>query len=180
MRKWLFLLILIPVFGLSQHNLTVTVEGVKSSVGNISIGLYNKVEGFLTPEEGFLGISVKAIKGTTTALIENLPYGSYAIAVFHDENGNQGHGYEFFRDSQGSPGIFKRKAKNLWPSEFWRMCLPVQRGYGRSKSRLNNNIRQQINLFHRIKIQHPFCPKWPYLVLITFAANFPVWYFWLR
>ncbi|MGB5370515.1 MAG: DUF2141 domain-containing protein [Flavobacteriaceae bacterium] len=124
MRKWLFLLIMMPVYGLSQHNLTVTVEGVKSSEGNISIGLYNKVEGFLTPEEGFLGISVKAIKGTTTALIENLPYGSYAIAVFHDENGNKVMDTNFFGIPKEALGFSKGKLKTFGPPSFGECVFP--------------------------------------------------------
>ncbi len=118
MKKWFFLLAMIPILGFSQHRLTVMVEGVKSSEGNISIGLYNQVDGFLKPEKGFLGLSVKAVKGTTTALIENLPYGSYAIAVFHDENGNQKMDTNFFGIPKEALGFSIGKLKTFGPPSY--------------------------------------------------------------
>jgi uncharacterized protein (DUF2141 family) len=89
MKRFLNLIfILIPVLGIAQNELTVDVDGVKSSSGNINIAVYNKAEGFLKFESVFLSDSAHAIAGQTRVKIANLPNGEYALAVFHDQNGN--------------------------------------------------------------------------------------------
>ena len=118
MIKSIFFLLLFPMFVISQNTLTVSVKGVKSSEGNISIGLYTEAEGFLKADKIYKGLFQKAQEGTTTAVIENLPKGTYAIAVYHDENANE----ELDTNLLGIPkeplGFSKGKLKTFGPPDF--------------------------------------------------------------
>tara|TARA_R110001606_G_scaffold112962_1_gene240071 strand:- start:718 stop:1164 length:447 start_codon:yes stop_codon:yes gene_type:complete len=85
--SWL-LLFVFPFLGMSQYSLSVEVQGVKSSIGNINIAIYNRSQGFLKFEEVFKVDRIAAKEATTTFKIMDLPNGEYAVAIFHDENGN--------------------------------------------------------------------------------------------
>ncbi|WP_297764428.1 DUF2141 domain-containing protein [uncultured Muriicola sp.] len=88
MKNIRLILLFLPFLGLAQNRLTVEVEGVQSSSGNINIAIYNQKDGFLKFESVFLSDSTHANAGRTEVQINNLPNGEYALAVFHDENGN--------------------------------------------------------------------------------------------
>ncbi|MEO0527635.1 MAG: DUF2141 domain-containing protein, partial [Bacteroidota bacterium] len=88
MKKLLFVVLLLPFLGLSQNKLSIQVNKVNCSSGKVSVAIYNESEGFLKFEKVFKSNSVKANKGTTEVIIDDLPSGRYAVAVFHDVNGN--------------------------------------------------------------------------------------------
>lgn len=66
--------------------LTVTVSGVKTSTGNVRVGLYNSEGTFLKTTYKSLVSEIKNDKAVVT--FENLPAGEYAISTYHDENSN--------------------------------------------------------------------------------------------
>lgn len=94
--------------------LSVTVTGVESAVGEVSIGVYDKAEGW--PKKGFefVGRAVESQTGEVSSAFSGLEPGTYAVAVFHDENGNgkldtnflgiPKEGYGFSRDAGGTFG----------------------------------------------------------------------------
>ncbi|GMN10286.1 hypothetical protein MTsPCn9_12990 [Croceitalea sp. MTPC9] len=88
MRGFLFLLFLLPVVVFSQNQITLDVHDVPSSKGKISVAVYNTKEGFLKFDKVYKCDSIVAQKGITHIAIEDLPEGEYALAIFHDENGN--------------------------------------------------------------------------------------------
>ncbi|SIQ09938.1 DUF2141 domain-containing protein [Maribacter ulvicola] len=73
----------------AQHNLSLSIEGVASEEGNICFAIYNNEDSFLKFDEVFKSGSEKAVKGKTAFDITDLPEGDYAIAIFHDANGNK-------------------------------------------------------------------------------------------
>lgn len=68
--------------------LTIKIIGVPSDKGNILVGVYNKKEGFRDEKFTYKNLTVKAVKGSMTVYIPELPNGNYAIAVYHDANEN--------------------------------------------------------------------------------------------
>jgi uncharacterized protein (DUF2141 family) len=72
-------------------NLTVRVTGARNSKGRIALALFQS-------EAGFPGDSSKAIRRQQVEIdaqtrsvqfvLEGIPYGVYAVSVFHDENMN--------------------------------------------------------------------------------------------
>ena len=88
MKKIAYIFLVLPVFAMSQIKLSIEVDGVKSSSGKIRVAVYNRAESFLNTNEVYAGNSAEAKSGVTLVSIDNLPEGEYALAIFHDVNGN--------------------------------------------------------------------------------------------
>jgi uncharacterized protein (DUF2141 family) len=72
-------------------SLQITVTGIQSTRGDIKIALYNESGklGFLKSLDTAYKKKIgKIINLKTTVSFENIPYGIYAVALFHDENLN--------------------------------------------------------------------------------------------
>lgn len=85
----LFVIGLLSTGLFAQHNLSLNIEGVATEEGNICFAVYNNEGSFLKFDEVFKSGSEKAVKGNTVFDIKDLPDGDYAIAIFHDANGNK-------------------------------------------------------------------------------------------
>ncbi len=74
----------------SAADLQVSVDGVRNDQGDIRIAVIGEKGRKDFPDAA--GAAVRTIiaarKGRVTAAFHDLPPGKYAIAVFHDENGN--------------------------------------------------------------------------------------------
>ena len=72
----------------AQGKLTVRVEGLKTTKGKLYVAIYNKPEGFLDEDKTFKR-DVFPVTGTTTSVtFDALPAATYAVTLYHDENGN--------------------------------------------------------------------------------------------
>ena len=84
----------------SETWITVSVEGLRSSSGLVAITLYaDNPRKFLVKNGSLYVGRVPAHAGTTTGCIYVPRPGVYAIAIYHDENGNQ----QFDRTGIGLP-----------------------------------------------------------------------------
>ncbi|MEE9384579.1 MAG: DUF2141 domain-containing protein [Nannocystaceae bacterium] len=72
----------------TRNTINVKVAGVGNSTGKIRFGLYDSSQGFPDIGKEMRLVSLQAKKGTVQARFENVPAGTYALAVFHDENSN--------------------------------------------------------------------------------------------
>jgi uncharacterized protein (DUF2141 family) len=71
-----------------RGEIRVKVVGLRSDQGAIRFGLYTKKETFAT-EGGTVASGARPIKnGQCEFVIPNLPYGTYALIVGHDVNGD--------------------------------------------------------------------------------------------
>jgi len=93
--KWFFLalgpmlLCLFPKNQLSPSaTLHLQVQEVKAPLGVMRIALYDSEANFLDFKEVFASKVVPATIGTTTVVIDSLPAGAYAIALYQDQNDN--------------------------------------------------------------------------------------------
>ncbi|MDA3905768.1 MAG: DUF2141 domain-containing protein [Bacteroidales bacterium] len=72
------------------HSLCIEVDGLRNSQGNVQFALYNKSGSI--PNEKFLNYykiaKAKIINGSSSINFENLPDGTYAVNILHDENNN--------------------------------------------------------------------------------------------
>ncbi len=89
MRTLILLFLLAPLISVAQHKLTVEVSGVEHGNGSILVAVYDSEDSFLDSDKMFSGGSNTASEGETIVIIENLPKGEYALAIFHDENDNE-------------------------------------------------------------------------------------------
>jgi uncharacterized protein (DUF2141 family) len=69
--------------------IAVVIGGLRNEAGNLSVALFNEQKGFPGKyENAYMKILVPAAETSHTVVFENIPSGTYAIAVRHDENGN--------------------------------------------------------------------------------------------
>ncbi|MEE1961812.1 Uncharacterized conserved protein, DUF2141 family [Flagellimonas taeanensis] len=88
MRGILFCTLVLPLFVFSQNTISVHINNVESNEGQIKVAIYDSDDSFLSFEQVYRGSSVKAQKGQVILRMEDIPSGEYALAIFHDENGN--------------------------------------------------------------------------------------------
>ena len=99
-------------------DLTITIKDVRNSDGAVLLAVYDSEAHFMKPPLATTSRRVAAAKGDVTVVLQDLPAGKYAIASFHDENGNgkldtnsfgqptEGHGFSNgARGSMGPPSF---------------------------------------------------------------------------
>jgi uncharacterized protein (DUF2141 family) len=66
----------------------VCIEQVRSAEGVIGVALFNTDKGF--PDKNWLALDGRSVQAGKRCVVvfENVPYGTYAVSVLHDENGN--------------------------------------------------------------------------------------------
>lgn len=74
------------IFYAQNIDLQIYIKNIKSNKGDIIVGLYNNKKDFT--KKVYKNQVVKAKKGEVKAVFKNLPNGTYAIAILHDENSN--------------------------------------------------------------------------------------------
>jgi uncharacterized protein (DUF2141 family) len=70
-------------------SVTVVPVGLENSRGSLLAQLSNSSEVFEGQGEAFRSADVKLVDEQVVVVFENVPYGDYALKVFHDENDNQ-------------------------------------------------------------------------------------------
>ena len=72
-----------------QYTLDVAVSGMHNDKGSLYLSLYNSEKGYpRDPKFAIRLTHAPIVNGISTFRLTNLPKGTYAIACFHDENGN--------------------------------------------------------------------------------------------
>lgn len=127
MKRLLLLFLIVPMFGLAQNQITVDVHDVPSSKGKISVAVYNKKEGFLKFENVFKCDSIVAKKGITHISIKDLPEGEYALAIFHDENGNDKLDTNWLGIPKEKVAFSNAKMKTFGPPAFKECAFKVEK-----------------------------------------------------
>ena len=75
---------------LIASDITVKVTNILSNKGKVSIGLYNQNnDTFANISKAYKGINLNIEEKNVVYTFTNIPNGSYAIALFHDENENK-------------------------------------------------------------------------------------------
>lgn len=72
----------------STFNLTVRITNLEHTRGVVEIGLYDKGDNWPTPGKTYKMARPTISGNTATYVFKNLPNGDYAIASYHDENGD--------------------------------------------------------------------------------------------
>ena len=78
----------VPALAQSQGQATIIlkVTGFRSEKGQVKIAVFNAREKW--PEDPVYSATIDVNSPTVTWKISDVPYGDYAVAVFHDENRN--------------------------------------------------------------------------------------------
>ncbi len=70
--------------------IAIRINNVRNSEGVLGIALFKSEQGFPEkPEKAFALASIATNESPGEVIIENIPYGTYALSILHDENGNK-------------------------------------------------------------------------------------------
>lgn len=85
----LFFLLLVfeSVAGNETATITIKIKNVKEKTGSIHLALYNNSEVFLK-DDVYRFAKTPASSDEVTIVLTGIPFGEYAISIFHDENAN--------------------------------------------------------------------------------------------
>ncbi|MFG6687520.1 DUF2141 domain-containing protein [Mariniflexile sp. HNIBRBA6329] len=70
----------------NQNDITVVISNIKSNNGKVFAALYNSESTFLG--KGIKGNIENIENNSCTVTFKNIPNGTYAVSMFHDENDN--------------------------------------------------------------------------------------------
>ena len=98
----------------SNAQLTLEVTDIEKISGSVFIAIYDSEATFMDTENAVYRSMEKVEQQTLSHVMNDLPPGQYAIAIFHDENDNQEldtglfgipkEGYGFSNDARGKFG----------------------------------------------------------------------------
>lgn len=91
MKQLFFLIFLFPFQLLAQNEgqtLEIKIDGLRNNKGTVYATLFNSTDGFPSdPKKAVKKAGVKVIEGNSI-IFKNIPAGTYAVALLHDENDN--------------------------------------------------------------------------------------------
>lgn len=83
----LVLVFLVGGFAQAQNvNLEVKMTGFKNDTGKVKVGLYDSEASFLKTVYKNAVVEIKS--GAASVVFKDIPKGTYAVSVYHDENEN--------------------------------------------------------------------------------------------
>lgn len=102
----------------SAGSLRVEVAGLLSSQGSVVFALYDSAERYKKHTKAFLSSSLPIIDRTCIWQVDSLPYGEYAVMLYHDENMNGKLDSNLFHVPQEPYGFSNNKRGLLMPASF--------------------------------------------------------------
>ncbi|WP_294343721.1 DUF2141 domain-containing protein [Prosthecochloris sp.] len=73
-----------------KGRIAIRIDNIRNSKGTLGIALFKSETGFPDkPEKAFAFASIATKESPGEIVIENIPYGTYALSVLHDENENR-------------------------------------------------------------------------------------------
>ena len=103
----------------SSGSLEVKVSSLKSSQGGVMINLYRTGDGFPTkPQQALEQRYIKPDSNLASVIFNPLPYGNYAVAVCHDENGNRDCDSNFLGIPQEGVGVSNNAKGFMGPPSY--------------------------------------------------------------
>jgi uncharacterized protein (DUF2141 family) len=116
------LLSMITFGNIEQTPLTLKLTNVQTTSGTIRVGIYTKKNEFPDEDDTYQNRIYNVPKtGTILIRIKDLPYGEYAIALAHDENGNKKMDYKLLGMPK-EPFGFSNNFKPLFTAPDFEEC----------------------------------------------------------
>ena len=122
-----------PIFA-QNGDVVVKVTGIENDKGLIQIGLYNSEASFPVYEKVYKGVFPKANKAGVSYTFKNIPAGTYAIAVYHDENSDKELNKNLFGAPKENYGFSNNKFGTFGPPDFKDVSFKVEAGKNTSLS----------------------------------------------
>lgn len=68
--------------------LIIGFVGFKSNEGYVKVALANSIQNYKNHKNPFRGLTIGIQQNSATAIMEDIPFGEYAVKAFHDEDAN--------------------------------------------------------------------------------------------
>lgn len=101
-----------------SNQLQITVSNIKVAKGNMMIAVYNVDQKFLGQEHVTAKVEQVTQTGEMTITIDDLPFGEYAISIYHDENANDILDTNFFKLPTEPYGFSNNARGTFGPPSF--------------------------------------------------------------
>ncbi len=116
-KNFLYLFLTLLSHQVFAADITVTVDNIQNTDGTIQIALFTATDDFPDSSTRTEGMVLEISQNSVTGTFKNLPENDYAIAVFHDENGNGKLDKNFFGIPK-EPYGFSGNSTSLTPPSF--------------------------------------------------------------
>ena len=133
--KWFFLALGPMLLFLSTKNqlpssaaINLQVQEIKAPLGVLRIALYDSEANFLDFKEVFASKVVPATMGTTTVVIDSLPAGTYAIALYQDQHDNGAMDKNWFGIPREPLGFSNAQLRTFGPPSFKACAFTIKAG----------------------------------------------------
>lgn len=129
MRKiWIVVFVVFSSSAIFAQDVFVTINGIENNTGVIQIGLYNSSDSFAKYELLYMGVAPKADKEGVSHTFKDLPSGTYAIAVWHDENEDKSMNKNLFGAPSERYGFSNNVFGSFGPPKFEKASFIVKSG----------------------------------------------------
>lgn len=79
-----------------KGTLTINFIGLKNNDGNVKVALANSAQNYKDHKNPFIGKTVPIKNNKAVIVLEDVPFGEYAVKAFHDEDANDKLNTNFF------------------------------------------------------------------------------------
>ena len=113
--------VVLTLMASSSHaaQLKITIENIRSAQGQVLIAVYKDADAFpKKPEAALIKKAVPAKEGQLSLEIHDLEPGAYAVALHHDEDGNNQMGFNFVGIPKEGFGFSGNKRIYFGPPSF--------------------------------------------------------------
>jgi uncharacterized protein (DUF2141 family) len=105
----------------SSGKIIVSVSNIKNNNGRVLLTLYNSSAASdypTNPAKAFRQASASIVNNTANFVLEAVPYGTYAVAVFHDDNNNGAFDTNFMGLPKEGTGASRDAKGSMGPPKF--------------------------------------------------------------
>ena len=118
----LILVLFLPILSLRSQSqnkgkIIVTIQGIEETGGTMMVGLFTENDTFLEVPTYPREIPINNEK-SIVAIFDNIPYGTYALSIFHDLNNNGELDANFFRIPKEPFGFSNNYMPRFGPPSF--------------------------------------------------------------
>ncbi len=108
--------------------LVIQIDQIRSDQGQVRVALYENADRFLKPDGFLVAITRKSVVGALTVRFSDLAEGDYAVALFHDENGNGRLDSNLIGIPLEGTGFSRNGRGSFGPPEFSEVAVRIESG----------------------------------------------------
>lgn len=130
--EWIKVIACLPLMAHTikyDAGLSVTVTGLRNNKGYVLVSLFSSSAGFPDkPEKAVRRAKITISNKTSVCSFSGLPAGTYAVAILHDENGDQKMNTNFFGIPKEGYGFSNNVMGSLGPPSYRKASFSYAEG----------------------------------------------------